>query len=198
MTSITSRPSNVPPSPRTRSSSPHIPIIHDMDTRKPPHLPFRRISMTSGLANGGISSSNSQSKRASISSAASFDSLPEGEVASITWGNASDMLSPPPRTSSRLSITRSNRRSAELHRKPRPTSSDSFSSIDLNTRLKLKSGGRLSRPQSRGQSRSREPPTPLDETQNFRRLKIMLEFWETEKAYVEGLDLIYTVIIARY
>lgn len=34
---------------------------------------------------------------------------------------------------------------------------------------------------------------PLDDPLLVKRRKVMIEFYETEKAYVEGLDLIYEV-----
>ena len=49
---------------------------------------------------------------------------------------------------------------------------------------------------SRGSQRSRSQiggNRPLEEVNNAKRLKVMNELWETEKAYVGGLDLIYTV-----
>ena len=41
--------------------------------------------------------------------------------------------------------------------------------------------------------RRRDSIRPMDETQVVKRRKIITEFYETERAYVEGLDLIYSV-----
>jgi len=74
----------------------------------------------------------------------------------------------------------------------RPSSSGSLSSIELTSKMKAARHSRA----SRGSQRSRSQiggNRPLEEVNNAKRLKVMNELWETEKAYVGGLDLIYTV-----
>lgn len=43
------------------------------------------------------------------------------------------------------------------------------------------------------QRRRKDSSKPPDDTKAIRRRKIIAEFYETERAYVEGLDLIYSV-----
>ncbi|KAJ6580806.1 hypothetical protein B0H19DRAFT_485341 [Mycena capillaripes] len=105
---------------------------------RPPHLPFRRISLPSNPRH-----------RESVVSVASFDSLPEeGD---------------PPFTPSLPAVMR-NLNPANPPRRPkvRPTSS--------NRRL----------------------AKPTGAPKEAKRRKVIQEFFETEKAYVEGLDLIYS------
>lgn len=73
----------------------------------------------------------------------------------------------------------------------RPSSSGSVSSIELSAKMRLPPNLRSSRSQ---RSRSRiAVHRPLEELHNAKRLKVMTELWETEKAYVEGLELVYSV-----
>lgn len=41
--------------------------------------------------------------------------------------------------------------------------------------------------------RRRDSTKPTDDTKLVRRRKIIAEFYDTERAYVEGLDLVYSV-----
>jgi FYVE/RhoGEF/PH domain-containing protein 5/6 len=62
-----------------------------------------------------------------------------------------------------------------------------------NANVGRKSKGRpLSVETARRGSRKRESK-PIDEARESRRYKVIQEFYETEKAYVDGLDLIYEV-----
>lgn len=110
--------------------------------------------------------------------------MPEDEAMSPPWTPGSDKLGPP-RTTSRLSER------PKLHR--RPSSSGSISSIELGTKMRL---GQNIRPSRSQRSRSRIAANrPLEDAHNAKRLKVMQEMWETEKAYVEGLELVYSVSI---
>jgi FYVE, RhoGEF and PH domain containing 5/6 len=42
-------------------------------------------------------------------------------------------------------------------------------------------------------SRKKDVRKPVDEAREAKRRKVVLEFFETERAYVDGLDLIYSV-----
>lgn len=151
----------------------------DWNNAKAPHLPFRRISLTPSLASPFPSSS---SHRASVASALSFNSLPEGDVIEAKTPQ-SDAFASSLRAASKLSDHNAPRR--------RPSSSGSLSSIELTSKMRV---ARHSRPPHSQRSRSRiGGGGPLEELHNEKRLKVMNELWETEKAYVEGLDLIYAV-----
>ncbi|KAI0066576.1 hypothetical protein BV25DRAFT_1849149 [Artomyces pyxidatus] len=114
------------------------PSTSSMPTR-PPHLPFRRISLPSVP--------NLVLNRQSVVSMASFDSLPEEG-------------SPPPLIANR---------SPAKKPKSRPTSME---------------------PQRRG-VRRREVRLPNEQSE-AKRKRVVEEFYETERTYVEGLDLIYS------
>ncbi|KAF9553664.1 hypothetical protein CPC08DRAFT_744681 [Agrocybe pediades] len=104
---------------------------------KPPHLPFRRISLPTAP---------SLIHRASVASVASFDSLPEDDDGS-------------PRR----------------HTKANPGKS---------------AQGHVESPRRR---RARDSSQrPVDDRQAAKRRKVIDEFYETEKAYVDGLELIYS------
>ncbi|KAJ7065474.1 hypothetical protein C8F01DRAFT_1125715 [Mycena amicta] len=104
---------------------------------RPPHLPFRRISLPSHP---------NPRHRESVVSVASFDSLPE------------EGSSP---------------------------SSPSIPAVMRNV-----NGGRKSK--VRPTSSSRKLPRQIDGARESKRRKVIQEFFETEKAYVDGLDLIYS------
>ncbi|KAF7296442.1 hypothetical protein HMN09_01114600 [Mycena chlorophos] len=104
---------------------------------RPPHLPFRRISLPSNP---------NPRHRESVVSVASFDSLPEEEAS--------------PASPSMPAVMRNvNGRKPKV----RPTST----------------------------AATRKPPRHTDPRETKRR-KVIQEFFETEKAYVDGLDLIYS------
>lgn len=182
--------SSVPssPSPR-RTDSPPSHLRRERDGRRPPYQPFRRISLTSVPS----SSTNFLSHRASVVSAGSIESLPEDEAATYFSPPSSDMHGSTPslhaaphslRTSSRLSDR------PELQR--RPSSTGSLSSIELNQRTKKQSSLRQNRA-ARDKSRLKLPPRNSDDILEAKKQKVMVELWETECAYVAGLDLIYSV-----
>ncbi|KAI0042272.1 hypothetical protein FA95DRAFT_1500276 [Auriscalpium vulgare] len=114
-------------------------VAPPMPQQRPPHLPFRRISLPSAP--------NLMLDRQSVVSMASFDSLPEE---GSTPGSAA------PRSPARKP-------------KSRPTSMD----------------------QQRRAMRRREVRLP-NEQRDAKRRKVIEEFYETERTYVEGLDLIYS------
>lgn len=151
------------PSSPTKGSP--LPNRRERDSRRPPYLPFRRISI------GGLP--GSKSERFSVGS---IESLPEDEVLSTS----SELLSPPLRTVSRLASR------PELNR--RPSSAGSLSSIELNPRVRKQSTlGRAAR-------KSRIKLThKANDAMQAKRQKVILELLETESAYVDGLDLIYSV-----
>ncbi|KAF9459286.1 hypothetical protein BDZ94DRAFT_1224932 [Collybia nuda] len=111
---------------------------------RPPHLPFRRISLPTAP---------SLMHRESVISVASFDSLPEeGEQSSSSVPYVIRSAHPP------------------RAGKGRPTSIES--------------------PRRR---RKREIAVkPLDDARESKRRKVIDEFFETERAYVDGLELIYS------
>ncbi|KAJ7691928.1 hypothetical protein B0H17DRAFT_1330923 [Mycena rosella] len=101
---------------------------------RPPHLPFRRISLPSNT------------RRESVVSVASFDSLPEEGDSPSSPSLPVVMRNVNPRKRSKV----------------RPVSS--------NRRL----------------------PKPLDVAREAKRRKVIQEFYETERAYVDGLEMIYS------
>lgn len=125
--------------------------IPDVHYQRPPHLPFRRISLPSApnLLN-----------RQSVVSTVSFDSLAEE-------GHSESSPSSPATPVVIRHATRSPRN--------RP------SSLDI-----------ARRPARRSQSQMR----PIDEHREAKRRKVINEFHETERSYVDGLDLIYSVSVA--
>jgi hypothetical protein len=180
------------PSSERRYQLPSRSSIREWDSRKAPHLPFRRISGTR-FSTGGSQSSLPESKRASIVTEGSFESSPEDEAAYSPRSAGSELLNPLVRMPSRPSGETDRRKSSGLRK--RPISSGSASSIELGARLNLPGNPRQSGGQKR-RSRSRLDRSKLQvESNDGRRLRIMLEFWETEKAYVEGLELVYSVCI---
>ncbi|KAI0321277.1 hypothetical protein OF83DRAFT_1161922 [Amylostereum chailletii] len=104
---------------------------------RPPHLPFRRISLPSA------------NNRVSVASVASFDSLYDEAHHGVP-------VTPPNRSPAR-------------RQRSRPTS------IEPQKKLYRKHELR-----------------PVDEEREAKRRKIIEEFYETERTYVEGLDLIYS------
>lgn len=124
------------PSPKNAQPVQHL---------RPPHLPFRRISLPTAPT---------LMHRESVISVASFDSLPEeGE----------------PSGSSIPTIMENMHRSG----KGRPTSVES----------------------PRRRRRRDITVKPTNDARESKRRKVIEEFYETEKAYVEGLELIYSVRI---
>ena len=109
---------------------------------RPPHLPFRRISLPTAP---------NLLHRQSVVSTASFDSLPE---------EGSSPVSPLPAAN----------RSPSKRMRSRPLPSES----------------------PKKAHRKKELP-PVDEEREIKKRKIIEEFYVTERTYVEGLDLIYTV-----
>lgn len=118
------------------------PIAH----MRPPHLPFRRISLPTAPT---------LMHRESIVSVASFDSLPEE-------GDA-----PLPTVPAIMRITHSPRKN-----KARPPS--------------VESPRKAHRRRDTGVRHN-------DEARTSKRRKIIEEFYETERAYVDGLELVYSV-----
>ncbi|KAJ6568436.1 hypothetical protein DFH09DRAFT_983267 [Mycena vulgaris] len=101
---------------------------------RPPYLPFRRISLPSNT------------RRESVVSVASFDSLPE--------------------------------------------EGDSLSSPSLPAVMRNVNPGR--RPKARPVSSNRRLARPLDDAREAKRRNVIQEFYETEKTYVDGLEMIYS------
>ncbi|KAJ7498153.1 hypothetical protein B0H11DRAFT_1998910 [Mycena galericulata] len=97
---------------------------------RPPHLPFRRISLPSNP------------RRESVVSVASFDSLPEEDV----------------------------QMPAVIRSVPNPPRKSKVRPMSSNRRL----------------------VKPLDNPREAKRRNIIQEFYETEKAYVDGLEMIYS------
>jgi FYVE/RhoGEF/PH domain-containing protein 5/6 len=116
------------------------PSNHSKPVPRPPHLPFRRISLPTAPQ---------QTHRQSITSVASFNSTPEG--GSANSGAGAEPMEP----------------KAAKKKRPRPAS----------TQLAGRAGNRR----------------PVDEARESKRRKVIHEFYETEKAYIEGLELIYSV-----
>ncbi|KAA1477233.1 hypothetical protein DENSPDRAFT_578152 [Dentipellis sp. KUC8613] len=112
-----------------------------MQHARPPHLPFRRISLPSAP---------SQLNRQSVVSMASFDSLPEE-------GNASGA----------------------------PTSA-------VNKSPSKKSRSRPSSMEPQKKVHRKREVRPVNEAKLAKRAKVIEEFYETERTYVQGLDLIYS------
>ncbi|RDB23827.1 FYVE, RhoGEF and PH domain-containing protein 6 [Hypsizygus marmoreus] len=142
MASVASAPASSVNFPVSEPSPRHA---HPVSHLRPPHLPFRRISLPTAP---------SLMHRESIISVASFDSLPEeGESPS----------------SSLASVAR-NIHHGKVGGKGRPTSIES----------------------PRRRRRRDVTSKPIDDAQEAKRRKIIEEFYETEKAYVDGLELIYS------
>ncbi|KAF8877905.1 hypothetical protein BD779DRAFT_1556237 [Infundibulicybe gibba] len=114
------------------------PVIH----ARPPHLPFRRISLPTAP---------SLMHRESVVSVASFDSLPEEEGVPVTPLSSSPRSAHPPR----------------------------------------KARGRMSSNDSPRKNRRREG-RPVDNAREAKRRKLVDEFYDTERTYVDGLELIYS------
>ncbi|KAH9926413.1 uncharacterized protein B0H18DRAFT_1118913 [Fomitopsis serialis] len=117
----------------------------DLRYQRPPHLPFRRISLPSAP---------NLLHRQSVVSTASFDSLPEEDSAP---GSASSPATP--------TVIRNATRSPG--RRP--------SSVDVARKARRRSQMRL-----------------IDEHREAKRRKVINEFYETERSYVDGLELIYS------
>ncbi|KAF8666180.1 hypothetical protein AX14_006533, partial [Amanita brunnescens Koide BX004] len=146
---------------------------------RPPHLPFRRISLPTPP---------SFPQRLSVVSVASFDSLPEegNEEADVSYPTSLTPNSRPHKSSLPSSSTlllpastnRSRRRSIEppqgrRHKGRRvKDSSEAADSSITSTSVKLEDGA-------------------IKEAREKKRRKIIREFYETEKTYVDGLDFVY-------
>ena len=126
---------------------------------RPPHLPFRRISLPT---------QPSLVHRESVVSVASFDSLPEEDSASPS---SSVTSLKPNRPSMRNAVSTNNLGGG----------------AQLNKRQK-----RTSMTAKRNRSVTR---VTADEAMEEKRRKVINEFYATERAYVDGLELIYSVSI---
>lgn len=115
---------------------------------RPPHLPFRRISLPTAPT---------LMHRESVISVASFDSLPEeGEP-----------------------------------------SGSSIPTVIRNVHPSRTGKGRPTSIESPRRRRKREVSVkPLDDARESKRRKVIDEFFETERAYVDGLELIYSVSLS--
>ncbi|KAJ4488252.1 hypothetical protein J3R30DRAFT_3434551 [Lentinula aciculospora] len=143
-----------------------------------PYLPFRRISLPSlppsqSIQHSPLRRQTTQPQRSSVASFESFPAIEERERREST------------------SI-------AKNHPVPKIRKSAVFSSPNVTPRkgqrriaVSIQSG---SKPPSMSPMRRRSQALaalPLDDPLLVRRRKVILEFYQTEKAYVEGLDLIY-------
>ncbi|KIL57220.1 hypothetical protein M378DRAFT_399735 [Amanita muscaria Koide BX008] len=148
---------------------------------RPPHLPFRRISLPT---------QTSLPQRHSVASVGSFDSLPEGGQDGITTpgtGQTSALgVSKLSLTSSSTSLAPPAARRAEGARRQ---------SIESARRDREKE-----REKQRGRHKGRwseanaslpSVPQKVREAREAKRRKIVQEFYDTEKSYVGGLDFIY-------
>ena len=150
----------LPPSSGTMASSVTFPVSESPQKlskapplSRPPHLPFRRISLPTAP---------SIAHRESVFSIISVDSLPEADDEQVPL--------------SRPSATGGVKGNVE-GRKTRPMSIES----------------------PRKRKRTRESVSkPPDNKLLIKRKKIVDEFYETEVAYVDGLDLIYNVSLLRH
>ncbi|EPQ60193.1 hypothetical protein GLOTRDRAFT_67584 [Gloeophyllum trabeum ATCC 11539] len=136
---IASAPPSTVSFPSTEPNSPYSPPPSSY-LHRPPHLPFRRISLPS---------SPSLLNRQSVGSLASFDSLPEEQNA--------PGASMPSLVKNVVKKSKSRPTSLEVQRK----------------------------------SRKKDKDSRVDEAREAKRRKIIHEFYETERSYVDGLDLIY-------
>ncbi|KAK7033931.1 hypothetical protein VNI00_012555 [Paramarasmius palmivorus] len=127
---------------------------------RPPHLPFRRISLPTPP---------SLIHRESVVSVASFDSLPEE-------GGSSP---------SSVSSMNPNQNQSQMSKNAAPTSS-LVGGIHQPKRTKRQSlVNRRSQPMAIG-------GRVVDEAMEAKRRKVINEFYATERAYVDGLELIYS------
>ncbi|KAF8993224.1 hypothetical protein BDQ17DRAFT_1401664 [Cyathus striatus] len=143
---------------------------------RPPHLPFRRISLPTAP---------SPMQRESVVSVASFGSLAEEDDA----GTSSHAVPMPikgkgrerPEISTSISPTR---RSRLL------SGESSHPSSPLSQRFGSPTSYQVS-PRKRERLRSTGAKAQQDDAREGKRRKVIQEFLDTEKAYVAGLDLIY-------
>jgi len=125
--------------------SPRFTAPHPIQTR-PPHLPFRRISLPTQPP-------PNLKYRESVVSVASFESFPED-----------------------------------------PTTPTSASPVVIrNGHAGRKTKGRPVSVEAARRGSRRRDLKPVDEARESRRKNVIQEFYETEKAYVDGLDLVYSV-----
>jgi FYVE/RhoGEF/PH domain-containing protein 5/6 len=150
---------------------------------RPPHLPFRRILLPTPPV---------FPQRLSVASVASFDSLPEDQEGGVSEAAdvSSTILTPnsrpyksslPSSSTSHLpaSTNRSRLRSIEppqgrRHKGRRAKDSSEAADDSITSNVKLESGA-------------------IKEAREKKRGKIIREFYDTEKTYVDGLDFIYHV-----
>ena len=148
---------------------------------RPPHLPFRRILLPTPPV---------FPQRLSVASVASFDSLPEeggiseaAEVSpTILTPNSHPYKSSLPSSSTSLlpaSTDRSRLRSVEppqgrRHKGRRAKDSSEAADDSITSNVKIESGA-------------------IKEAREKKRGRIIREFYDTEKTYVDGLDFIYHV-----
>ncbi|ESK93148.1 rho guanine nucleotide exchange factor [Moniliophthora roreri MCA 2997] len=127
-------------------------------TAKPPHLPFRRISLPTPP---------SLIHRESVVSVASFDSLPE-------------------EGSSPASVSSLNQHHSQMNKNANTTS---------NLVTGAQQAKRTKRPSfvhRKGQPVGLGSRVVVDEAMEAKRSKVINEFYATERAYVDGLELIYS------
>lgn len=138
----------------------------------PPHLPFRRISMPS------IAAAQIQNRPDSVTSIVSYDSVPEEQKSASTMRGAP---SAPP---------------SSFNQRSRPNSvvSNGGSHADngASSRTKLRTRTSSSR------SRNRDNTTPvINEEMLETRRQVIMEIYQSERVYSEGLNMIYEVCKAR-
>ncbi|PPQ97548.1 hypothetical protein CVT26_002333 [Gymnopilus dilepis] len=154
--------STVPPSsvnfPITETS-PQKHVQKPGSPLKPPHLPFRRISLPTAP---------SLMHRVSVVSVSSFDSFPEDEAGSPQQPSTS-------------------------HQNMRGTSPVKSAKVGSGRPI---STAESPRRRTRARRESSVKPGPLEDRLAPKRRKVVDEFYETEKAYVDGLELIYSHFLA--
>jgi FYVE/RhoGEF/PH domain-containing protein 5/6 len=70
---------------------------------------------------------------------------------------------------------------------------DGVAAIPRSKNLLKKKSGSITADNGGKRSRKKDVRKPLDEAREAKRRKVVLELFETERAYVDGLDLIYFV-----
>ncbi|KAF8636417.1 hypothetical protein AX17_003599 [Amanita inopinata Kibby_2008] len=151
---------------------------------RPPHLPFRRISLPTHP---------SLLQRHSVVSVASFESLPEEGPFGFPsiFGFAE---SPTPSVEGGAVQNRSPLATSGLSPWQGRTRNERRKSVDSSCQDKDRNRGR-SFHKRKGSSVVRSPSRSSGQAQEARvakRRKVIQEFFDTEKSYVDGLDLIYS------
>ncbi|KAJ3890039.1 hypothetical protein GG344DRAFT_78228 [Lentinula edodes] len=146
-----------------------------------PYLPFRRISLPSlppsqSIQHSPLRRQTTQPLQPQRSSIASFDSFPAIEERERRESNSTARNHLVPKSRNSTGFSNSNVTPRKGQRK---------TAISMQTDSRPPSISPMRR-KSRGLS-----VLPLDDPLLVKRRKVMIEFYETEKAYVEGLDLIY-------